>query len=75
MRYSKKHLFHLVKESPWPFFLGLGFLFLTSGLVFYFNRIYLSFFIIVVSFFIILYVARQWVYDVENEATLYGYHT
>jgi len=28
-----------------------------------------------VSFFTIIYIARQWVYDVEIEATLYGYHT
>lgn len=71
----KRHLFHLVKLSPWPIFLGLFLFFFLNGLIFFFNRIEWAFFIACLSFFVIIYIARQWLYDVEAEATLYGYHT
>lgn len=71
----KKHLFHLVKKSPWPFFLSIGLFFFASGLVFYMHRVFFAFFIVLIGLFIIFYVARQWLYDVESEAAAYGSHT
>ena len=34
-RLMKRHFFHLVNPSPWPFLVSLGLLFITSGLAFY----------------------------------------
>ena len=49
--------------------------FFTSGLVFFMHRIFLGSFIFFIGFFCIVYIARNWFYDVEDEASLLGFHT
>lgn len=39
------------------------------------HRIDYGFFVLGISFLYLLYIARQWFYDVENEGTSYGAHT
>lgn len=39
------------------------------------HRIFLGFYILFFGFFLILYIMRQWFYNIEDEASLFGYHT
>jgi cytochrome c oxidase subunit 3 len=39
------------------------------------HRIFLGGFVLSGGVFLILYIARQWFYDVENDASFFGYHT
>jgi heme/copper-type cytochrome/quinol oxidase subunit 3 len=48
---------------------------MTTGLVFSMHRIYYGNIILLGGFLLILYIARQWFYNVEDEATLFGHHT
>jgi cytochrome c oxidase subunit 3 len=68
-------LFHLVKPSPWPFFLGITLFFFVSSLAFFIHRIFFGLLIFFFSIISLIFFVRQWFYDVEDEASLYGYHT
>jgi hypothetical protein len=39
MSKTRRHLFHILKVSPWPLFSAMGVLFLVSGLTFYMHNI------------------------------------
>lgn len=71
----KKHLFHLVRRSPWPFFISIAVFFFVSGLVFLMHRIEYGEYVFFSGLFLIIYIARQWFYNVEDEASLFGFHT
>lgn len=72
---GRKHLFHTVDPSPWPFATALGASHFTPGLAFYMHRINYGFFVLFIGFLILLLVAFPWFRDISTEATLMGYHT
>jgi len=39
------------------------------------HRIEMGLFVFLIGFFLVIYIARQWFFNVEDEATLFGYHT
>ena len=74
-RMMKRHPFHLVDHSPWPFTSGFGSLFLVSGLVRWIHGY--ETFIILSKFgaLILGLTIWQWWRDVRREATMQGKHT
>jgi len=74
MQAGRKHLFHIVDPSPWPFITALGGFFLTSGLAFYMHRITYGGYILVLGFFILLMCAFFWFSDIIRESTFLGFH-
>jgi hypothetical protein len=71
----KRHFFHLVNPSPWPFVVSLGLLLITSGLAFYMHRVYLGGFVLVLGLFAVMLAAFFWLRDVVGEVSYVGYHT
>lgn len=67
------HPYHLVEESPWPFYRALGAFFLTTGLVKWFHSY--SFSLVLIGLVVILSVMVQWWRDVSHEAVFQGLHT
>jgi cytochrome c oxidase subunit 3 len=74
-RYSKKHPYHIVQVSPWPFFMGVGVFCLTSGFVFYMHEYVYAFVVLSLGLFISLTTIYCWCRDVVREATFEGNHT
>ena len=71
----KKHLYHLVDRSPWPFTTSMGALFLTSGLVCYIHRIQYGLFVFLLGLLILVMSVYVWWRDVVRESTYQGNHT
>jgi len=69
------HPFHLVDPSPWPFFIAVGLLVLTTGSVLYFHSYIFGSFFLFFGFFFVLVVMGLWWRDVIREATFRGHHT
>lgn len=65
----------MVKASPWPFFLGIFLFFFVTGIAFVIHRIELGLFVFFLGVIGLVYIVRLWFYDVEDEASLWGYHT
>ena len=72
---KKTHLFHLVNNSVWPFFVAFGGFFLVSGLGFFMHRIPYGFFFLSFGFIFLLICAYYWFNEVIKEAVIEGYHT
>ena len=70
----KRHFFHLVNPSPWPF-VSLGLLLITSGLAFYMHRVFLGGFVFALGVFAVILASVCWFRDVVEEASYVGYHT
>jgi len=51
------------------------FFFFTTSLAFVVHRIKFGFFIFCFAILILVYIFRQWLFDIEDEASIYGYHT
>jgi cytochrome c oxidase subunit 3 len=75
MAKTRRHLFHILKVSPWPLFSSMGALFLVSGLTFYMHNIKNGFIISLVGILVISWAATSWVFDVIDEATYSGDHS
>lgn len=71
----RKHLFHILKESPWPLFTSIGVFLMVSGLTFYMHAIIRGFLVFLLGIAIIAYCAKSWVLDIIDEATNVGDHT
>lgn len=71
----KRHLFHLVNPSPWPFVVSIGVLLFTSGLAFYMHRVALGGWVLVFGLMSLIFSAFFWFRDVAEEASSVGYHT
>ena len=71
-RYSKKHPYHIVQVSPWPFFIGVGVFCLTSGFVFYVHEYVYAFIVLLLGLFILSTIICYWCRNVVREATFEG---
>ncbi len=71
----KRHLFHLVKPSPWPFMVSISLFLLTSGLAFYMHRISLGGWVLLAGVVSVAIAAFFWFRDISEEASSVGYHT
>jgi heme/copper-type cytochrome/quinol oxidase subunit 3 len=71
----RKHLFHIVDPSPWPFLTALSAFFFVTGLAFYMHRIDGGLIFLLTGFFTLLYLAYLWFGDISIEASFLGYHT
>lgn len=67
------HPFHLVDQSPWPFFISWTLFFMLLGAVLYMQGFSGNLFIL--GFLLTLSIMYLWLEDVISEATLNGNHT
>nr|YP_002995740.1 cytochrome c oxidase subunit III [Clavelina lepadiformis]ACO40311.1 cytochrome c oxidase subunit III [Clavelina lepadiformis] len=65
--------FHLVDNSPWPFFGSMAFFFFVSGALFMFKMSSMSIFFVGVVF--IFFLSFFWWRDVVRESLYLGFHT
>lgn len=75
MNQNKRHLYHLVDESPWPLIVSMGALFFTIFMVFFTIRLNYSLLLVYLNFFMILLMMYSWWKDIVIEATYQGKHT
>lgn len=75
MKNLNRHLFHLVDNSPWPFFISLHLLNVVISFVMTINRLKFSFFFFIVSFLILIIFMYSWWKDIIEESSNKGYHT
>ena len=66
------HPYHIVDESPWPFYGSLGGLFLTSGILSWFHLQDITLFIIGLA--VLSLVIYQWWRDITREGAAQGFH-
>jgi len=71
---KRRHTYHMVERSPYPFRLAFTLLFMFIGLVLYMNNLFLGGWLFIISFFMFLKIMTLWLMDVLNEGTL-GFHT
>jgi len=71
----KRHFFHLVKASPWPFVVSCSLFLFLIGLCSFMHRIIGGIFLFLIGFICILFCGFCWFSDVCEEATFQGYHT
>jgi len=71
----KRHLFHLVKVSPWPFVVACSLLCFLIGLCSFMHRVNGGGFLCLLGFFSLVFCGFCWFSDVCEEATKQGYHT
>jgi cytochrome c oxidase subunit 3 len=72
---GRKHLFHMVQPSIWPFLVSCGFFLLLSGFIYYIHRIYFGSVLVVISLGFIIFCAYSWFSDIITESTYLGQHT
>ncbi len=73
--HNKKHSFHLVDSSPWPFLGSVSALSVTFGAVLYFHGYYKGEILLGLGLVHLLLVSFAWWRDVIDEATFQGCHT
>nr|YP_009004128.1 cytochrome c oxidase subunit 3 [Tsukubamonas globosa]BAO51970.1 cytochrome c oxidase subunit 3 [Tsukubamonas globosa] len=71
----QQHPYHLVDASPWPMFMGLSSLFLTTGFVLYMHGYNIGGTFALVGLLAVLLTLFLWWRDVVREATFEGKHT
>lgn len=74
-KYNKKHPYHIVQISPWPFFLSIGLFCLTSGFVLYMHGYVYNSLVLFFGLFITVLTVFNWFRDIIREATFEGNHT
>lgn len=70
-----KHNFHLVTESPWPFFISFPALLTPIGGVMYFHHYKYGFSFLMIGLISIIFFMGLWWRDVIREGTFLGDHT
>jgi len=75
MSSNKKHLFHIVDQSPWPIISAFGAFFMLSGVVFYIHDIFFGGYFALLGFILVALSAFFWFFDIVQEATYVGHHT
>ena len=75
MNTSRRHLFHILKVSPWPIITATGVLFLVSGLTFYMHKLRNGYMILFLGILILACSSYKWVIDILDEATFSGDHS
>lgn len=71
----KRHPFHIVDPSPWPFFGSIGALAVTLGAVLFFHGFYKGEILLIFGFVHLICVSFGWWNDIIDEATFQGCHT
>ena len=71
----KRHPFHLVDPSPWPFFASLGAFSAAIGAVLYFHGFYKGEILLSSSLIQLSIVSFAWWSDIVDESTFQGCHT
>jgi cytochrome c oxidase subunit 3 len=71
----KRHNFHIVDESPWPFFISFSVLSLAIGFVGSLHNFKNSFELLLLGFIITLTIFILWCKDIISEGTFQGKHT
>lgn len=75
MASTRKHLFHVLPESPWPLFIGIGAFFFLSSLAFFMHGVAYTIRPFIAAMVILVVAAGKWVDDIIDEATGAGDHT
>lgn len=75
MNMKKRHPFHIVDPSPWPFLGSISALAVTLGAALYFHGFYKGEILLFGGFLHLLMVCFGWWRDVVDEATFQGCHT
>src|ERR1700753_4097575 len=75
MSNKRRHLFHLVNPSPWPFIVGLAVFLFVSGFAFFMHRISYGGFICLLGLFALSIASYNWFRDITEEASFVGDHT
>lgn len=75
MKFSQRHLFHLVDVSPWPIVGAFSALTLTLGFALYMHSFSFGSYIALLGLFLVLFTMFVWWRDVVREATYEGNHT
>lgn len=70
-----RHLYHLVDNSPWPFFLSIGLFFFATSFGMFLHFYSFSGKLVIICFFFIILVLFFWWRDVIRESTYLGLHT
>jgi len=71
----KRHLFHILPLSPWPFLTGVSALFFVSGLAFFMHNVKYGGYFLVFGLVCLSLCAYSWFCDIIDEATYSGFHT
>ncbi len=71
----KRHPYHIVDPSPWPFLMTLGVLATTMGLVLYMHSYEAGHWILGIGLTTIAFIMYTWFRDVSREGTYQGHHT
>lgn len=72
---KKRHLYHILEESPWPFFVSLSIFILVSGIACYMHRVEYGGMLLLLGLFLIIFSTYFWWRDVIRESTYKGEHT
>lgn len=72
---TQRHSFHLVDPSPWPLFVSLSALSMTTGLVMWFHLYIGGALIAFIGLLSLLFNSFFWWRDIVREATFEGQHT
>lgn len=72
---NKRHLYHLVDSSPWPFVSSISVLCCLGGLIGYMNRVEFSLFLFIFGIIILGLTMYVWWRDVVRESLWQGNHT
>jgi cytochrome c oxidase subunit 3 len=71
----KRHLFHLVDRSPWPFLISFSLLFLATGMVMYMHFYEFGGYLALTGLILLILTMIAWWRDVIRESTHLGYHS
>lgn len=72
---NRRHPYHIVENSPWPFRLAISLFFAIIGFVFYMNNLILGGPIFLLALFQTFKFLYFWFSDVIDEGTFSGHHT
>ena len=73
--HTKRHTFHLVDPSPWPFLASIGAFSAAIGAVLYFHGFFKGELILVTGLLQLIFISFAWWSDIVDEATFQGNHT
>ena len=71
----KQHVYHLVSESPWPFFCSINALFVPICAVMYFQNFSIAGFSLIFALIFLICSMSLWWRDIIREGTFLGDHT
>lgn len=75
MKFSNRHLFHILPLSPWPLLSSWSAFFLVSGFAFYMHKVSFGGYFFIFGLLCLSLCVFGWFSDIVDEATLSGYHT